>query len=181
MNVFYYYDEDATDRHEAGSAVAAWAAARGHGLAAERATAMKPCLGCFGCWLKTPGRCVVKGDGGEAFVESFVGADLVILCGATPYGCFALPIKGALDRVIPSLLPYFRRFRGEMHHVPRYPRAPRILSLAIGEASGDEEATHLELVRSFCDNASSPRQKRGFRFGGDGSALASWLDEEVAS
>lgn len=180
MNVFYYYDREGTDRREAESAIAAWAAARGDRLAAERASVIKPCLGCFGCWVKTPGRCVVKGDSGEAFVESFVGADLVILGGATPYGSFALPIKAALDRVIPSLLPYFRRFRGEMHHVPRYARLPRILSLAFGEATEAEEATHLDLVRSFCDNASSPRQRRAFRYDG-GSALASWLDGEVAS
>ena len=179
MDVFYYYDEDGPGRRDAGSAIAAWAARKGHRLLSERATALKPCLGCFGCWVKTPGRCVQKGDEGDAFVESFVRADLVLLGGATPYGCFALPIKAALDRVIPSLLPYFRRFRGEMHHLPRYPRPPRILSVAFGEASGAEEETHLELVRAFCDNASSPRQKCAFRYADDGASLAAWLDEEV--
>lgn len=58
-----------------------------------------------------------------------------------------------------------------MHHVPRYPRLPRIVSLAFGDAAPAEEATHLELVRSFSDNASSPRQGRAFRYGGDGTAV----------
>jgi hypothetical protein len=181
MMVFYYYDTDGPERRAAGEAIAAWAADRGHALTAEPAADLKPCLGCFGCWVKTPGRCVVRGDGGEAFVEAFVRAELVILGGATPYGCFAPPVKAALDRALPSLLPYFRRFRGEMHHVPRYPRLPRILSVAFGEASAAEEETHIELVRAFCDNAASPRQKRPFRYGGDGGALTAWLDEEVAS
>jgi hypothetical protein len=181
MDIYYYYDQDGPARGDAAAAIAAWAGPRGHALAAECATPLKPCNGCFGCWLKTPGRCVLKGDAGEAFLESFVRADLVILGGETPYGSFALPIKAALDRALPCLLPYFRRFRGEMHHVPRYPRLPRILSVAFGEAVGGEEEIHLELVRAFCDNVASPRQKRAFRYGGDAAALAAWLDEEVAA
>jgi hypothetical protein len=181
MDIYYYYDQDGPARRGAAAAIAAWARPRGHALAAECATSLKPCLGCFGCWLKTPGRCVLKGDAGEAFLESFVRADLVVLGGETPYGSFALPIKAALDRALPCLLPYFRRFRGEMHHVPRYPRLPRILSVAFGQNVGGDEETHLELVRAFCDNVASPRQKRAFHYGGDGAALAAWLDEEVAS
>jgi multimeric flavodoxin WrbA len=181
MKVLYFYDEEGPDRRQAGSALSAWARERGHELASMRAPELKPCLGCFGCWIKTPGLCVIKGDGGDEIVRSFVAADLVLLGGATPYGCFAQPIKASLDRVLPILLPYFRRYRGEMHHVTRYRRMPRILSAGFGEASEDEDATHLELARAFCDNAASPRQKCAFRYRGDAAALAAWLDEEAAS
>jgi hypothetical protein len=181
MDIYYYYDQDRPDRRAAAAAIAAWAGPKGHALAAECADPLKPCTGCFGCWVKTPGRCVLNGDSGQAFLESFVRADLVILGGDTPYGSFALPIKAALDRALPCLLPYFRRFRDEMHHVPRYPRLPRILSVAFGQVVTEEEGIHLELVRAFCDNVASPRQKRVLRFEGDGAALAAWLDEEVAS
>jgi hypothetical protein len=183
MRVFYLYDEDGPDRRDAGSALAAWAERGGHELVARRAPELKPCLGCFGCWVKTPGLCVIKADAAEAAedLRDFLRADLVLLGGATPYGCYSPPIKAALDRILPSLLPYFRRFRGEMHHVPRYARMPRILSAAFGEASGAEDETYLELAASFCDNAASPRQGRGFRWRGDGAALISWIEEEAAS
>lgn len=192
MKVLLIYDEDGPDRREAGSALAAWVKEGGHELESVCASslALKPCLGCFGCWIKTPGRCVVSGDGWEGLIRSMVGADLVVLAGSIPYGSFSAPIKAVLDRWLPALLPYFRRFRGEMHHVPRYARRPRIVSMAFGEALADEESTHLELVRSFCDNADSPRQKRFFRFASGAaepatalaraSSLARWLDEEVA-
>jgi multimeric flavodoxin WrbA len=180
MRVLYVFDWDGDDRREAGSALAAWAEKRGHETVMAGAPDLKPCLGCFGCWIKTPGYCVVKGDEGAAFVRSLYEADLVVLGGDTPYGSFALPIKAALDRAIPLLLPYFRKFRGEMHHVPRYERLPRFLSAAFGEASEAEEATYLELVRSFCDNVSCPRQKRSFRYRGDAAALVAWLEEELA-
>jgi multimeric flavodoxin WrbA len=181
MKVFLLYDEDGPDRRSAGSALAAWAEKGGHEFGSACAEGLGPCLGCFGCWLKTPGRCVVSRDGWEALIKSFVRADLVVLAGEIPYGSFAPTIKAALDRWLPTLLPYFRRFRGEMHHVPRYEKRPRILSVALGEALAAEEETHLELMRSFCDNAASPRQKRFFRFRGDGAALEAWLEEEAAS
>jgi len=181
MKVLYVFDEDGPDRREAGSALAAWAQEGGHDMAAMIAPALKPCLGCFGCWTKTPGHCAVKGDEEASFIEAMYRADLVLLGGATPYGCFALPIKAALDRAIPLLLPYFRKYRGEMHHVPRYSHLPRILSPAFGDASEAEDAPYLELVRSFCDNIYSPRQKSFFRYGGDPTALLGWLGKELAS
>ena len=30
---------------------------------------IKPCIGCFGCWLKTPGRCVIK-DGYDTCIPA---------------------------------------------------------------------------------------------------------------
>jgi len=183
MKVFFLYDEDEPDRRAAGSALAAWAEKKGHELESACASGpmLKPCLGCFGCWLKTPGRCVIPGDRGAALAEAFVRPDLVVLGGATPYGCFALPIKAAIERSLPIQLPFFWRFRGQVHHVPRYERLPRIVSAGFGEASEAEDAIHLELVRAMCDCRAVPRQKRSFRFRGDGEALASWLEEAAAS
>jgi multimeric flavodoxin WrbA len=183
MRVFYLYDEDGPDRREAGSALAAWAERNRHELVSRPVPALWPCLGCFGCWVRTPGRCVVgrDADQAEADIRDFLRSDLVLLGGATPYGCYAPPIKAALDRLLPTLLPYFRRFRGEMHHVPRYARMPRILSAGFGQATEAEDATYLELARSFCDNAASPRQARAFRYRGDGSAMIAWIEKEAAS
>ena len=114
-----------------------------------------------------------------AFVEAMYRADLVVLAGETPYGSFSVPIKTILDRAIPLLLPFFRKFRGEMHHVPRYTRLPRMLSLSFDNASEREDATHLDVMRSFCDNISCARQKRVYRYRKDRSEMLTWLGEEL--
>ena len=179
MKMLYIFDSDEADRREAGLAIADWAKQNSHELVMRRAAELKPCLGCFGCWITTPGKCVIPGDEGMSFIEAMYRADLVVLAGETPYGSFSVPIKTILDRAIPLLLPFFRKFRGEMHHVPRYTRLPRMLSLSFGDASEREDATHMEVMRSFCDNISCARQKRVCRYEGNSDALVSWLGEEL--
>jgi hypothetical protein len=134
MRVLYLFDQDEADRREAGSALAVWAEKGGHEAVLLCVPGLKPCLGSFGCWIKTPGQCVVKGDKEDSLITEMYRADLVLLGGETPYGCFSPPIKAALDRAIPLLLPYFRKYRGEMSHLPRYSRLPRFLSVSFGEA-----------------------------------------------
>lgn len=179
MNIQYFYDSGDADRRDAGLALADWAKQNGHELVMRRAAELKPCLGCFGCWIKTPGKCVIPGDEGTSFIEAMYRADLVVLAGETPYGSFSVPIKTILDRAIPLLLPFFRKYRSEMHHVPRYTRLPRMLSLSFGDASEREDATHLDVMRSFCDNISCARQKRVYRHRKDRSEMLTWLGEEL--
>lgn len=183
MKVLFLYDKDEPDRREAGSALAAWASRNGHELESACASEPmpKPCLGCFGCWLKTPGKCVMPDGGRTTAAEMFVLPDLVVLGGETPFGCFALPLKAVIERSLPIQLPYFWRCRGLVHHVPRYDRLSRVVSASFGDASEAEDAIHLELVRSTCDNRSIPRQKRSFRYRGDQSAFVAWIEEELAS
>ncbi len=35
------------------------------------------CHGCFACWTKTPGKCVIKDDM-EGFIEQYIKADLIM-------------------------------------------------------------------------------------------------------
>jgi multimeric flavodoxin WrbA len=179
MKILYIFDSDDTDRRDAGLVLTEWAKEHGHELVMRRAVELKPCLGCFGCWIRTPGKCVIPGDEGMSFVESMYRVDLVILAGETPYGSFSVPIKTILDRAIPLLLTFFRKYRSEMHHVPRYTRLPRMLSLSFGDAREREDATHLDVMHSFCDNISCARQKRVYRYRENRSEMLTWLGEEL--
>jgi len=38
---------------------------------------IKPCLGCFACWNKTPGKCVISDDMGK-ILDKIIAADVVI-------------------------------------------------------------------------------------------------------
>jgi multimeric flavodoxin WrbA len=63
---------------------------------------VKPCRGCFGCWVKTPGRCVQKDDMAD-LLPRLRQADLWVL--ATPVyfdGASGL-LKNLVDRMMPLL------------------------------------------------------------------------------
>ncbi|WP_330587631.1 hypothetical protein [Anaerocolumna sedimenticola] len=77
------------------------------------------CIGCFGCWVKTPGACIIRdsyGDMGELFSKS----EEVIIISKCCYGCYSPFIKNILDRSISYVHPYFTLRNGEMHHKSRY-------------------------------------------------------------
>ena len=38
---------------------------------------IKPCRGCFGCWTKTPGKCVISDDM-DQLREKYINADIII-------------------------------------------------------------------------------------------------------
>jgi len=82
---------------------------------------IKPCIGCFGCWIKTPGQCVIRdnyGDMGEALSK----CDELILISRCTYGGFSPFVKNVLDRSISYIHPFFVIKNGEMHHRLRYKR-----------------------------------------------------------
>ena len=61
---------------------------------------VKPCLGCYACWQKTPGKCVQKDDM-AGILERLLESDLVIW--STPLYCYSVPsnLKAIYDRLIP--------------------------------------------------------------------------------
>ncbi|MDF2611787.1 MAG: hypothetical protein K0R92_3261 [Lachnospiraceae bacterium] len=77
------------------------------------------CIGCFGCWVKTPGKCIIKDD------YSNTGACMgqieeMIIISKCFYGGFSPFVKNVLDRAISYVHPYFVIRNGEMHHRRRY-------------------------------------------------------------
>ncbi len=66
---------------------------------------IKPCLGCYACWLKTPGACCQKDDMNE-LLPAMDGADVIVY--ATPLYVFGMTaqMKLLLDRIIPSAEPF---------------------------------------------------------------------------
>ena len=78
------------------------------------------CLGCFGCWLKTPGECVIK-DAGSDLPRKVIQSDVVFLLTPVTFGMYSSELKKALDRfACPVLLPFFEKINGEIHHANRY-------------------------------------------------------------
>lgn len=88
-------------------------------LGPEELAGAGDCLGCFGCWVRTPGRCVRK-DALAGLGEKIAQAtDLVVVSRCTWGGHSALA-KRALDRMLPYLSCDFEVHAGKMRHRMRY-------------------------------------------------------------
>lgn len=90
------------------------------------------CTGCFGCWVKTPGKCVIS-DRGVVIPQLFASSSETIVISRLVYGGFSPAIKAVWDRSIGFLMPYFRILNDEMHHVQRYPHAFKLTVHFYGE------------------------------------------------
>lgn len=85
---------------------------------------IKDCIGCWNCWMKTPGRCVHKDL--NTFYAKYLEADKVIIFSKVTKGFISGNLKSLFDRMIPLFLPYIDVSTGESRHVPRYEKYPDI-------------------------------------------------------
>ncbi|MHB9293587.1 hypothetical protein Holit_02714 [Hollandina sp. SP2] len=66
---------------------------------------IEPCRGCFCCWEKTPGKCIVSDDM-RGILDTYLKADLVIW--SFPLYYYSVPgiVKNLIDRLLPLNLPF---------------------------------------------------------------------------
>ncbi len=123
----------------------ALATERGHSVKSFtlRDMDIKYCTGCFGCWVKTPGECVVKDDGGT-LIRAFVHADLAVFATPIVMGHVSALLKKTHDKLLPIFLPYFTTIEGEIHHPLRYGRSPDMAVIADRNGADDEDMTLVE-------------------------------------
>lgn len=88
------------------------------------------CLGCFECWIKTPGLCRID-DEGRAVAAAVIHSDLVIYLTPITFGGYSSELKKAIDRIIGLVSPFFAKIDGEVHHQARYDHYPRMLGVGI--------------------------------------------------
>ena len=102
-----------------------------------RNIAMANCQGCFGCWVKTPGTCVIPDDGREV-AASMIRSDMVVLLTPVTLGGYSSILKKAMDRIIPLLSPFFVKIHGEVHHKRRYERYPDLFGVGLMQQEDTE-------------------------------------------
>jgi multimeric flavodoxin WrbA len=81
-----------------------------------------PCKGCFCCWGKTPGKCVMKDDMGQV-IEDELWADIIIWSFPLYYYNIPGQLKNLIDRQLPMCLPFMTVREddiGNGAHPPRY-------------------------------------------------------------
>jgi multimeric flavodoxin WrbA len=99
---------------------------------------IKYCIGCFGCWVKTPGACVIRDNYGD-MGEYFSKCNQVTIISKCCYGGFSPFVKNVLDRSISYVHPYFEIRNGEMHHRRRYDNQIDMQIWFYGENITDKE------------------------------------------
>lgn len=88
------------------------------------------CIGCFGCWTKTPGQCVLEDDM-TMVLQEYQAADLVIWATPLYYYGMTARLKRIMERLLPLNLPYIEKRGNHYTHPPRYPeRRGKVLLLA---------------------------------------------------
>lgn len=104
------------------------------------------CIGCFGCWIKTPTTCVIKDDY-KNMGKRISKCNEIIIISRCCYGGFSPFVKNVLDRSIAYLLPYFDIRNNEVHHKSRYIPQIKLIAHFYGEnITIDEKNTATELL-----------------------------------
>jgi len=128
-----------------------------------RESNISPCQGCFGCWLRTPGVCVID-DAGRDVAKMFAQNDVMVFLSPVIFGGYSSDLKMAVDRIIPISQPFFMitKTKKGTHHPPRYENRPCLVG--IGVVSGhDEESEQIfgSLVERNALNYHSPAHTAG--------------------
>ncbi|MFP4020286.1 MAG: flavodoxin family protein [Halanaerobium sp.] len=114
------------------------------------------CLGCFDCWVKTPGICIID-DFGRKAAAKLINSELVVFLTPVVFGSYSYQLKKALDRMIPLISPYFKKVKGEIHHKKRYSKYPSILAVGILEEENEiQSQIFKKLVERNSINFHSP-------------------------
>lgn len=115
------------------------------------------CRGCFTCWTKTPGKCVIKDDM-EGLIPKLFSADIVVL--ATPLYVDNVSgiMKDFLDRLIPAGDPHFEKDEnGETRHVAKFAKIPKLMIIS---NCGFPEQTHFQVIHHYFQRVARNFQTR---------------------
>lgn len=113
---------------------------------------IKHCIGCFGCWTKTPGKCVLL-DGYEETGRDMGKCRELIIVSRCHYGSVSPFVKMIQDRAISYTHADFVIRKGEMHHKRRYKNIITLSSHLYGEnITTIEKETALELLKANAEN-----------------------------
>lgn len=112
-----------------------------------------PCVGCFGCWTRTPGKCVIRDDAVKVY-PVLARSDTALYVSRVRYGGYDLVMKTMLERAIPVQQAFIRLLDGETHHVQRAVVPKRAVIVAYGARDKAEEELFRRLVARNAKNMS---------------------------
>jgi multimeric flavodoxin WrbA len=91
---------------------------------------IKHCLGCYGCWVQTPGRCLQKDDMTEVLFDKYLQADLVVVASPIYNATLNARMKLFVERTLPMMDPL--KEPSEAGGVPhRFEKMPKVVALSV--------------------------------------------------
>ncbi len=106
------------------------------------------CRGCFGCWIKKPGECVIS-DEIEKLNRTAMTSDAVVYLCPVVFGQYSANMKNAIDRWLPNMLPFFMtRPDSSTMHPPRYESYPAQVMIGYGESLfKDDKQLFIDIIK----------------------------------
>ena len=109
------------------------------------------CVGCFSCWVKTPGKCIIRDDATSIYPK-IAKSENIIYISKVKYGSYDLPMKTMLERAIPIQQAFIRLYHNEAHHIQRNVALKEATIIAYGDISNEEKNIFKELINRNAHN-----------------------------
>ncbi len=104
------------------------------------------CIGCFACFVETPGLCRYHEADGVAILQALMQSDSVVLFTPVSFGGYGSTLKQIVDRCVSLIHPYFELNHGEVHHLARYARYPRWVAVGVQSRPDPDDARLFTLL-----------------------------------
>lgn len=111
------------------------------------------CIGCFGCWTKTPGKCVIRDDAVKIYPK-IAESRKILYISRVKYGSYDTVMKTMLERALPIQQAFIRLLNGETHHIQRAVVPKRATIIGYGSISEEEQEIFTQLVARNAANMS---------------------------
>lgn len=99
---------------------------------------LKYCTGCWGCWVKSPGKCQ-SDRASQEMDKALINSDFILWAAPMKMGYPSELLKMAMDKHLPLIHPYMEVVQNEAHHLKRYASYPRLGLVVEKETSTDEQ------------------------------------------
>lgn len=103
------------------------------------------CVGCFGCWTKTPGKCVVRDDAVKVY-PLIAKSDEVIYVSRVKYGGYDTVMKTMMERTLPIMQAFITLVEDETHHAQRDVARKKATIIGYGDLDDEEKELFRELI-----------------------------------
>lgn len=118
---------------------------------------IKHCMGCFSCWIKTPGKCVINDDM-HKLLDKYVSSDVVVYASPVYVGSVTGIMKDFLDRSLPLAEPWMKKNkRGEYRHPDRYEKHPSIVLISNSGFPGMSPFKYFRNIFTFLEENSGEK------------------------
>lgn len=110
------------------------------------------CIGCYSCWLKTPGICCFKDDQ-ETILKEYIASDVVLFASPVVMGFSSSLLKRVKERLLPMVHPFLCITGDRTGHLRRYGHYPAVGLLLDGEGELDKDSR--EIIEKVYKSAAS--------------------------